>query len=184
VYLFRKQALEDAGYLDLEYHYLLDHQLWLRIASNNKIQHVKDFFAAARFHPDAKNIAQTEGFSKDAFRIIEWLKTDPDLTRIFAKDRRKILAGAFRFSARYLMDGRENTRAFGHYLKSFWYYPPAVMKDLPRVGYSLLSFLPAVKRKKADYLQKRLSRLTEDKMIDTYNELSDHNGSQMNTGKT
>jgi len=173
----RMKALENAGYLDSEYNYLLDHQLWLRIASKNKIQHVNDFFAAARFHSEAKNVAQTEGFSKDAFRIVEWMKTDPDLTRIFANDRRKILAGAFRFSARYLLDGGDNGKAFSHYLKSFWYYPPAFMKDLPRFAYSLLSFLPAVKRKKADYLQKRLSRLTEDKMIETYNELSDHNGS-------
>ena len=73
-------------------------------------------------------------------------------------------------------------KAFSHYLKSFWYYPPAVMKDFPRVAYSLLSFLPAVKRKKADYLQKRLNRLAQDKMDETYNDLSDHNGSQMKTG--
>ena len=82
----RKQALEDAGYLDPEYNYLLDHHLWLRIASNNKIQHVNDFFAAARFHSEAKNVAQTEGFSKDAFRIVEWMKTDPELSKIFAKE--------------------------------------------------------------------------------------------------
>ena len=72
-------------------------------------------------------------------------------------------------------------KAFSHYLKSFWYYPPAVLKDFPRVAYSLLSFLPAVKRKKADYLQKRLNRLAQDKMDETYNDLSDHNDSQMKT---
>jgi glycosyltransferase involved in cell wall biosynthesis len=177
----RKQALEKTGFLDPAYHYLLDHHLWLRIASNYKIQHVNDFFAAARFHSEAKNIAQTEGFSKDAFSVIEWMKTDPKLSKIFEKNRRKISAGAFRFSARYLMDGGDNAGAFSHYLKGLWHYPPAVLKDFPRVAYSALSFLPVVKRKKADYLQKRLNRLSLEKMDKIYDDLSGQNGIQMNT---
>ena len=177
----RKRALEDAGFLNPEYNYLLDHHLWLRIASTNRIQHVNDLFAAARFHSEAKNVAHTEGFSKDAFRIVEWMKTDPKLAKIFKEDRRKIMAGAFRFSARYLMDGKENMKAFSHYLKGFWNFPPAVMKDFPRVAYSLLSFLPAVKRKKTDFLQRRLHQLAQDKMDEIYNDLSGHNEYQMNT---
>jgi hypothetical protein len=143
---------------------------------------VNDYFAAARFHSEAKNVTQTEGFSQDAFRIVEWMKTDPELARIFAKDRRKILAGAFRLSARYLLDGGENVRALSHYLKSFWNHPPAVMKEFSRFAYSILSFLPAVKRKKADYLQKRLIRLTQDKMDVLYHDLTDYDGSPMKTG--
>ena len=173
----RKQSLDDAGYLNPNYHFLLDHHLWLRIAANHKIQHVNDFFAAARFHPEAKNIAQTEGFSKDAFSIVEWMETDPELSKIFAEDRRKIMAGAFRFSARYLLDGGENGRAINHYLKSFWNYPPTAMKEFLRFVYSFLSFLPAVKKKKADYLHKRMSRLSQDKMDEIYYGLSDYNGS-------
>jgi hypothetical protein len=33
----RKKALDASGYLDPSYHYLLDHQLWLRIAEKYKI---------------------------------------------------------------------------------------------------------------------------------------------------
>lgn len=177
----RKQALEEAGYLDPEYDYLLDHQLWLRIASVFKIQHVTDFFAAARFHSQAKNLAQTEGFSRDAFRIVEWMKSDPKLSNFFNRHRRKIMAGAYRFSARYLMDGGDNAQAFSHYLKGFWNSPSAILKDLPRAAYSLLYFLPAVKRKKADYLQKRLDRLAQENMDKIYYDLSDHNGGQIKT---
>ena len=180
----RKQALDEAGILDPEYHYLLDHHLWLRIARNNKIQHVDDFFAAARFHSEAKNVAQTEGFSREAFRIVDWMKTDPELSKLFENNRRKIMAGAFRFSARYLLDGGDNAKAFSHYLKGFWYYPPAVLKEFPRVAYSVLGFLPAVKRMKEDYLQKRLNRLAQDKMDKIYDDLSYHNGSQMSTRKS
>ena len=52
----RKQALDEAGYLDPAYHYLLDHHLWLRIAEKYQILYVDDFFAAARFHSEAKNM--------------------------------------------------------------------------------------------------------------------------------
>jgi glycosyltransferase involved in cell wall biosynthesis len=179
----RKQALDETGYLDPAYHYLLDHHLWIRIASKHKIKHVNDYFAAARFHSEAKNISQTEGFSKDAFRIVEWMKSRPELSRFYGIDRRKILAGAFRFSARYLLDGGSNLKAFNHYLKSFWYYPREASKEFSRFAYSLLSFLPAVKRKKADYLQKRLNRMAQDKMDEVYKDLSDYNGSQMKIGQ-
>jgi len=175
----RKQALEEAGYLDPEYDYLLDHQLWLRIASISKILHVNDFFAAARFHREAKNIKQTEGFSREAFKIVKWMKYDPKLSNIFNRHRRKIMAGAYRFSARYLMDGGDNAQAFSHYLKGFWNYPPAIMKDLPRAAYSLFNFLPAVKRKKEEYFQKRLNRLAQENMDKIYYDLSDHNDGQL-----
>ncbi len=169
---FRKQALENAGNLNPEYHYLLDHHLWLRIARNHRIQHIQDFFAAARFHSEAKNIAQTEGFSQDSFQIVAWLQTDPSFSKIFVQDKRRILAGAFRFSARYLMDGGDNMRAFGHYLKSFFYSPSEVLKEMPRIAYSILSILPAVKRKKKDYFQRRLMRLSQEKIDKIYKDLS------------
>lgn len=175
----RKRAFDEAGYLDPAYHYLLDHQLWLRIAINHNIRHVDDFFAAARFHSEAKNVSQTEGFSNDAFRIVEWMKSRPELSKAYAYGRRKILAGAFRFSARYLLDGGENLKAFNHYLKSFWFHPSTAMKEFSRFAYSLSSFMPIVKKKKEDFLQKRMVQLTQDKMDEIYKDLSDYNGGNM-----
>ena len=86
------------------------------------------------------------------------------------------MAGAFRFSARYLLDGGDNFKAFNHYLKSFWYSPSAAMKESSRFAYSFLSFLPFVKRMKENYLQKRLNQLTQDKMDAIYKDLSNYNG--------
>jgi len=178
----RKKALDKAGYLDPTYHYLLDHHLWLRIAVNDPIRHVNDFLAAARFHPEAKNVAQAAGFSKDAFRIVEWMKSRPELSKTYANDRQKILAGAFCFSARYLMDGGENFTAFKHYLKSFWYHPSTAMNDFSRFAYSFLSILPIAKKMKKDYFQKRLIQLTQDKMDAIYKDLSDYNGGNIKEG--
>ena len=171
----RKEALEAAGHLDLAYHCLLDHQLWLRIAEKYKIKYVDDFFAAARFHAEAKNVAHAAGFSREAFRIVDWMKSRPELSKTFAANHRKIMAGVYRFSARYLLDGGDNRRSFNHYLKSYWFYPPTAIKEFSRFAYTFLSFLPPVRRMKENYLQKRLNQLTQDKMDKMYKDLSDYN---------
>ena len=59
----RRSVLEKTDYLDTTYHYMLDHQLWLRLARIAPIQHIPSTWAAARHHPDAKNVAQPAGFS-------------------------------------------------------------------------------------------------------------------------
>jgi glycosyltransferase involved in cell wall biosynthesis len=171
----RKEALEGAGYLDPVYHYLLDHHLWLRIADKNKIKYINDYFAAARFHPDAKNVANATGFSQDAFRILNWMKIQPELTKGFTANRRMIMAGVYRFSARYLLDGGDNHGSFNHYLKSFWYHPISIYKEFLRFLYSFLNFLKPVRRMKEKYLKKRLNQLAQDKMDEVYKDLSDYN---------
>ena len=169
----RREALDKAGCLDPAYHYLLDHHLWLRIAKTYEIRHVDDYFAAARFHPEAKNTAQAAGFSRDAFRIIDWFKSNPEFSGIYAANRKNILAGAYRFSARYLLDGGYNFGSFKHFLKGFWYAPASVHKEeFSRFLYSIFGFLPLAKKLKADFLQERLNHLSQDKMDKTYKELS------------
>jgi len=52
----RRSALEQAGYLDTSFHYLLDHQLWLRLARQAPMRRFDGRWAAARFHRAAKNV--------------------------------------------------------------------------------------------------------------------------------
>lgn len=178
----RKEALVAAGYLSPAYHCLLDHQLWLRIAVMYKVRFVDDFFAAARFHAEAKNVAHAAEFSQEAFRIIDWMKSQPELSGVFAANCRKIMAGAYRFSARYLLDGGDNHGSFNHYLKSFWYHPHTALKEFSRIAYSFFSFFPIVKKMKANYLQQRLNQLAQDKMDVMYKNLSDFNAGRENEG--
>jgi glycosyltransferase involved in cell wall biosynthesis len=171
----RREALEASGYPDTTYHYLLDHQLWLRIAEKFPIKYVNDYFAAARFHSEAKNISQATEFSREAFRIVDWMQTQPELAPIFNENRREILSGAFRFSARYLLDGGDSRGSFNHYLKSFWYHPATAMQEFSRIFYSFFSFLPFIKNMKTSFLQKRKNQLEQNELNKTYRELSDYN---------
>ena len=98
----RRAAFEKVGGLDTSFHFLLDHHLWLRIAALERILHISQTWAAARYHPAAKNRAQAAAFGKEAFCILDWAKTQPNLAPYI---ERRATASAHRVNARYLLDG-------------------------------------------------------------------------------
>jgi glycosyltransferase involved in cell wall biosynthesis len=134
-------CLERAGKLDESYHYLLDHQLWLRIVSLGPAVYTPQLLACARYHPSAKNIAQAAGFGQDAYRILEWMHTQPQLLENLNKNRRKILAGAHRFNARYLLDSGMDIQALLYYLQALYLHLPTALKEWRRIIFSLFSLI-------------------------------------------
>ena len=80
----RRSAFEKAGGLDPSFHFLLDHHLWIRIAAQGRILHIPQTWAAARYHAKAKNRAHAAAFGHEAFRILDWAKTDPDLAPLLS----------------------------------------------------------------------------------------------------
>jgi GT2 family glycosyltransferase len=107
----RRDALEQAGRLDPSYHYLLDHHLWIRLAQVGEMVYVPQLWAAARYHPMAKNRRQALAFGEEAFRILDWAEAQPELGGILRPIRRRARAGAFFLQARYLRDGGDAWKA-------------------------------------------------------------------------
>ena len=137
---FRRSILEKAGLLDLSHHFLLDHHLWLRMALETRLKYVPgEVWAAARMHPGAKNVAQAERFGEEAYRLVEWMQHDPKFASYWNQNRHKVLAGAHRLNAFYLLDGGYPGKALKAYWKAFWHFPGAALKDWRRIGYALLS---------------------------------------------
>jgi len=135
----RSSVLEQAGYLDTAYHLLLDHELWLRMAQIASIRHIPEVWAFARHHDDAKNVAQAAGFGQEAYRILAWLKIQPDLALIMEKNRKSIVAAAHRFNARYLLDGGQAWAAIKSYGRSLWLHPTTALKEWHRIIFAILS---------------------------------------------
>ena len=145
----RRSILEKAGFLDPSYNFMLDHHLWIRIAqlapvlyaggSEGENQARSLPWAAARHHPGAKNVSQSPGFSNEIMRILEWMHTVPDLERIVQKDRRGVRAGAYRLSARYLLDGGKYREALRSYLLATGSKPGYALKHWHRILYAVLS---------------------------------------------
>lgn len=154
----RRSVLEQAGYLDATYHFLLDHHLWLHMARLAPMIHAKNScWAAARFHSQAKNIAQASQFGQEAYRIARWLTSDPAYAQEAAVLHQKIWGGAHRLNAFYLLDGGQPGQALKAYGKAFVRSPRVVLADWKRVLYALFSPLGLTGLRKA-YLERRKNR--------------------------
>jgi glycosyltransferase involved in cell wall biosynthesis len=155
----RREALKKAGWqLDTRFHYMLDHQLWLRIASRTRMMHIVEFLAAARYHENAKNLALSEEFGKDAYVVVDWMKNDPALKEHFAADSRRIMAAVHWFNARYIAVGGKPGKALGSYAKSIALDPQFVLKDWRRFLATLLEAV-GIRGLYPAYVQKRQKKI-------------------------
>jgi hypothetical protein len=137
----RRAVLEQAGYLDLDYHFMLDHHLWIRMARLAPIQHIPHVLAAARQHAGAKNVKQAAGFSRETQRSLEWMQTQLDLAPLFRQHKRTILGGAYRLEARYYLDGDQPGEALRYYSKALVNSPAYALKHWHRIAYAALALV-------------------------------------------
>jgi glycosyltransferase involved in cell wall biosynthesis len=115
----RREALEQAGGLQADFHMVLDHSLWIRIARKYPLLHVNEFWAVERVHETAKTTAQAGVFVDEAFRLIPSLEKNPDYRDVFEKHGGTIFAGLHTFAAKRYIDAGEYRRALKHYVNAF-----------------------------------------------------------------
>jgi glycosyltransferase involved in cell wall biosynthesis len=141
----RRVALENAGYLDPNYHFMLDHHLWIRIARQAPIKYSggrqTGLWAAARHHASAKNVSQAEAFSAEILRLLAWVQNLPDFTVQNKTFHNHTRGGAYRLNARYLLDAGRPRAALRSYLQAFRAYPGFALKHWHRILYALLGTL-------------------------------------------
>jgi glycosyltransferase involved in cell wall biosynthesis len=135
------KVLEQAGYLDLNFHYLMDHHLWLRMAAIAPMVYVPEVFASARFHPAAKNVAQAAHFRDEAFSLIKWMDTQPSQAAKMSRLRKRVLAGAHCFSAYYLQDAGQSKEALKAYVQAWKLYPPIPLRQWKRFAFIVLTLM-------------------------------------------
>ena len=138
---FRRALLAESGDLDLSYRYLLDHHLWLRLAQAAPIKYIPKPLAAARHHPTAKNTAEAAAFGEEAYRILDWAGTQPQLEAVIRANPRRVWGGVHRLNARYLLDGGQPAQAIKYYTKAFWQAPLYTLRHAHRILYAFLSLL-------------------------------------------
>ena len=136
---FRRKLLEKTGGLDTTFHYLLDHHLWIRIAQHGKVLHVPQTWAAARYHAEAKNRAKATEFGREAFRILDWAKSQPGLAETVSGVERRAHASAYRVDARYLLDGGQPWSALKAWTRAFLIHPPTALARLNIFASALLN---------------------------------------------
>jgi glycosyltransferase involved in cell wall biosynthesis len=157
---FRREAYEQAGGLDVNFHYMLDHLLWIRMAQESKIVHVSQTWAAARFHSQAKNRNLAVEFPKEAFRILEWAEDQPGLSEALAHVRRRSLASAHRVNARYQLDAGQPRKSLRAWFRAFSIHPPTALRRMNLLVSALLEItgLSKLREQVLRWRQRRYSR--------------------------
>ncbi len=155
---FRRSALEKTRWLEPSFHFMLDHHLWIRLAQQGRILHVPQVWSAARYHPHAKNRARAAEFGREAFRVLDWAEKQPGLADIVSKVKRRALASAHRYDARYLLDGGQAAAALGAWFRAFFIHPPTALERL-NLFVSAILMLTGLRRLREAILRRRQQKL-------------------------
>jgi glycosyltransferase involved in cell wall biosynthesis len=123
----RRDVLLRAGLLRPEYHLILDHDLWIRMAVLAPLLHVGEFWAVERTHAGAKTISQARAFVDEAFHLIAAAQAEPGLSSFFESHRDEILAGAHIFAGRRLIDAGAPREALSHFREAWGHSPRRVL---------------------------------------------------------
>ena len=137
----RREAFEAVGGLNPAFHFMLDHQLWIKIAQQGPIVHVAQFWAAARYHLLAKNRAQATGFAREALSLLAWARTEPSLAPAFRPVERRARASAQRVNARYLLDDGQPWPALQAWVRALRIHPPTALSRMNLLISALLDLV-------------------------------------------
>jgi glycosyltransferase involved in cell wall biosynthesis len=133
----RRAALEQAGFLSNQLNLILDHYLWIQIASRSPILHISDFWAVERTHADAKTIAQAAAFVEEAFGLIRSLQALPPFDHVLSTQEAEIMAGVHVFAAKRLIDAVKPRQALSHFRQAYRLSPKVVGKAWYKVVQAL-----------------------------------------------
>jgi glycosyltransferase involved in cell wall biosynthesis len=137
----RGELLRKIGFLNDEYHLILDHELWVRIAAHSAILHVPQFWALERTHAQAKTIFQAAGFVEEAERLVQWARHSEELGEIAQQHARRINAGLNVFAARRMIDAAEYASAVRRLVTATFQHPWTVARYWYKVVQAVLSAL-------------------------------------------
>ena len=124
----RRRVLEDVGFLNQRFDLILDHELWLRIASRYPILHIGEYWAVERSHEQAKTISRSSAFVDEAMDLISRLEAEEPYATIIEENRNHIQADLNIFAARRLIDDGRSREALGYLSNAFQLSPSAVIK--------------------------------------------------------
>ncbi len=159
---FRREVYEKVGGLDPNLHFMLDHQLWIRIAQQGKLLYVPQTWAAARYHSQAKNRLKPVEFGIEAFRILDWMKTEPNLSPTFAKIEKRARASVLRVNARYRLDAGQPGAALRAWFQALFIHPPTALQR-SNIFISAILQIVGLSALRESILQSRQRKYSSDK---------------------
>jgi glycosyltransferase involved in cell wall biosynthesis len=160
----RRQVLEEAGYLLPEFHGILDHSLWVRIAARHPILHVPEYWAVERTHETAKTIVMAPMFVDEAFRFVPSLEHLPEFREMFECHKAEIYAGLNAFGGKRYIDAGRYREALAYFWRAARLHFPTAIRFWYKIlqalgGWLGLSRIFLFYRDKRRQAQHRIQRL-------------------------
>ncbi len=164
----RRAALEKVGFLYEGYHCLMDHHLWIRIASQYEVVFIDDYWAGAREHPAAKNFSIQAQFAAEAHQIAAEMSEFPNVAVEVSRHKRQIETGIKVFEAGYMLGDGHSMSALRLYLSAICQYPPVIFRSWKLMILSLvrtlgLSWVEKILFRIRNYRHGRRYKATTDK---------------------
>lgn len=160
----RRRVLEEVGFLLPEFHCILDHSLWVRIAARGPILHIPEYWAVERTHETAKTIAMATMFVDEAFRFVPSLEDVPEFQEMFAYHKAEIYAGLNAFGGKRYIDAGRYREALAYFWRAIRINFPTAMRFWYKIiqalgGWLGMSKLFLMYRENRRQIQHRTKRL-------------------------
>ena len=156
----RNSVLKQAGFLEKRFNYMLDHNLWLKIARISEIKYIPETWSAARYHEGAKNLSQASAFGEEAYKVVRLMEEREDFKSTLEKNKNKIMGGAHWINAWYLSEAGESLRSLTSYIRCFIKDPKRAIRDWKRIVVTFLSLL-GIKKIQRIYTRYQYKRYNE-----------------------
>ncbi|MBI5944968.1 MAG: glycosyltransferase [Chloroflexi bacterium] len=132
----RKEAVEYAGFLNEEFHYVMDYDLWLRLGMIYTFEYEPKIMTALRIHQQAKTGRALSGFAKELIMMVNQLLFHPRLPESVRMNKIRALSNAYLYAASYCFWAGETSQAL-HHLAECWKQTPFPKR---RAFWLILSF--------------------------------------------
>jgi len=73
--------------------------------------------------------------------VLNWAKNEPDFAPVLSSVKRRALASAYRYDARYLLDGGQTLSALGAWFRALIIHPPTALARLNILVSALLKLI-------------------------------------------
>ena len=117
-------------------------------------------WAAARYHPEAKNRMKAAEFGREAFRILDWARNQPGLMEAVVSVERRAHASAHRVDARYQLDGGQAWKSLLSWFRALFIHPRTALARLNILVSALMQLIGLGKLREL-YLKRRERRLRQ-----------------------
>lgn len=115
----RRGIVERIGFLNEEFHFVMDYDLWLRLGMVYTFAYEPKILASLRIHQQAKTGRALSGFARELIKMTRQLLIHPDLPEIIRSNKIQALGNAHLYAASYCFWAGETGQAL-HHLRESW----------------------------------------------------------------